>query len=385
MGPMKLLHTSDWHIGRTFHGHPTLPALRTVLGALVEQVRREGVDVVLVAGDVFDSAVPAGEHFDVLSETLRALRAAGAVVVVTSGNHDSAARLGFQSGLLADGVHILTRPEQILDPVVVHDAHGPVAIYGIPYLEPALHRHRVPEGTARGHDDVLAAVMTDIRTDAASRGGRSIVLAHCFAVGVPAPEAEAPRDITRGGLDYVTLERFDGPDYVALGHVHGRQRLSERVHYSGAPLHFTFGEAGKPRGSWLVELGAEGLVGTRWLELPVPRPLAELRGTLAELLADEALEAHREHWVRAIVTDRVRPLDAMAQLQKRFPYCAALDYRPEGRTPTASRSYAERVREQPDEAIIDGFLDHVRGAGASPEERVILDDVLATIQTETGR
>jgi len=184
---VKLLHTSDWHIGRTFHGHSSVPALRLVLEALVTTVREEAVDAVLVAGDVFDSAVPAGEHYALLTRTLEQIRGAGAEVVLTSGNHDSPARLGFQAGLLrTSGVHVLTDPEAYAEPVVLRDEHGEVGVYGIPYLEPALYRHRHPEEALRRHEDVLAFAMRRIRASAEAAGRRWVVLSHCFAVGAPA-------------------------------------------------------------------------------------------------------------------------------------------------------------------------------------------------------
>ena len=291
---MRILHTSDWHIGRSFHGHATLDALRGVLEALVAQVREHRVDLVIVAGDVFDSATPAAGAYTLLSETLRGLADAGATVVVTSGNHDSAARLGFQSALLRDGVHVVTDPATIGTPITVEDEHGPVHVYGIPYLEPVLLRSAWPG--VRTQADVLARAMELIRTDAAARGGRSIAVAHCFAAGVePTPHLE--RDIQQGGLDVVPLSTFDGVDYVALGHIHGRQRLSPRVRYAGAPLHYSFDEGHKPRGSWLVELGADGLAP----EVPgregsrrghVGRRCGKHRGMAAVAGAPQARDAH---------------------------------------------------------------------------------------------
>src|SRR5690606_21927775 len=130
----------DWHIGRTFHGNSTMDALTEVLEALVEQVRENSVDVVIVAGDVFDSATPAGPAYTLLGKTLRDLHDTGARVIVTSGNHDSAARLGFQAELLRDGIHMLTDPLSIGTPVTIADVDGPVHFYGIPYLEPAIVR-----------------------------------------------------------------------------------------------------------------------------------------------------------------------------------------------------------------------------------------------------
>ena len=306
---MRILHTSDWHIGRTFHGHSTLDALRGVLDALTAQVREHEVDVVVLAGDVFDSATPAASCYTLLSDALRALSEAGAQVVVTSGNHDSAARLGFQAALLRDGIHVLTDPRAIGTPVTVTDAAGPVHFYGIPYLEPALLRHAWPGVRSQAH--VLAHAMDLVRVDLAERGGRSVAIAHCFAAGV-APTPHLERDIQQGGLDVVPLATFDGPDYVALGHIHGRQRLSDRVRYAGAPLHYSFGEAGKPRGSWLVELDAQGFAGATWIELPVPRRLVTLTAPLEELLGQYQRGAELLHYCRErlqVVEDQVKVLD----------------------------------------------------------------------------
>ncbi|MHC2184410.1 exonuclease SbcD [Rathayibacter agropyri] len=382
---MKLLHTSDWHIGRTFHGHSTFAALGLVLDALVETVRAERIDAVLVAGDIFDSAVPAAEHFTLLTHTLEAIRAAGADVVLTSGNHDSPARLGFQAGLLrSSGVHVLTDPEAYAEPVVLRDATGlEVGVYGIPFLEPALYRHRHPEESLRRHEEVLAFAMGRVRAAAEAAGRPWVVLAHCFAVGAPAAVLE--RDITAGGLDYVSVEHFAAADYAALGHVHGRAELLPSVRYSGAPLHYSFGEAAKPRGGWLVTIGAGGLDGVEWSPLPVPRRLSVIEGRLAELLADPSLAEFEADWVSAVLTDAVRPLDAMASLQSRFPGCATLEHRPP-QAAAEPRAYAERIRGRSDVDVVDDFLAHVRGGhGATATERALTLDALAAVDAEAMR
>ncbi|PPH41292.1 exonuclease sbcCD subunit D [Rathayibacter sp. AY1E4] len=382
---MKLLHTSDWHIGRTFHGHSTTAALATVLEALVETVRAERVDAVLIAGDVFDSAVPAAEHYTLLTRTLEAIRAAGAEVVLTSGNHDSPARLGFQAGLLRGaGVHVLTDPEAYAEPVVLRDASGlEVGVHGIPFLEPALYRHRHPEEQLRRHEDVLAFAMARVRAAAEAAGRPWVVLAHCFAVGAPAAVLE--RDITAGGLDYVSVEHFAAADYAALGHVHGRAELLPGVRYSGAPLHYSFGEASKPRGAWLVTIGPEGLEGVEWSPLPVPRRLSVIEGELEQLLRDPSLAEVEGDWVSAVLTDPVRPLDAMARLQSRFPGCATLEHRPP-HAAAEPRAYAERIRGRSDVEVVDDFLAHVRGGhGATDTERALTLDALAAVEAEALR
>ncbi|TFD76111.1 exonuclease SbcCD subunit D [Cryobacterium sp. Sr8] len=377
---MKILHTSDWHIGRTFHTHSTLEHLGQVLAALVEVVRERQIDVVAVAGDVFDSAMPSKEAFTLLASTLRDIKAAGAAVVMTSGNHDSAARLGFQAEWASlAGIHVITRHDQYREPVTLTDAHGPVHFYGIPYLEPVLIRHHYPDVMLKTHEQVLGFVMDQVREDLAARGGRSVVLSHCFAAGI-APAAEATdveRDITAGGLDVVPLSVFEGPDYVALGHIHGRSTLSERARYSGAPLHYSFGEAGKPRGGWLVELDAAGLGPLEWIDLPVPRRLSELKGEMAELLDDERFAQNEGDWVKAIVTDQVRPLDSMKKLQGRFPHCVMLEHRPAIVVDAGVATYAERIKAKSDPDIIAGFLEYVRnGEGPTEFERELIAEVL---------
>ncbi|HSP74974.1 MAG TPA: exonuclease SbcCD subunit D [Cryobacterium sp.] len=398
---MKILHTSDWHIGRTFHTHSTLDHLRQVLDALVDVVRQRQIDVVAVAGDIFDSAMPSAESYTLLAAVLREIRQAGATVVMTSGNHDSATRLGFQAEWAAHaGVHVVTRPEQFLEPVTVHDEHGPVHFYGIPYLEPALIRHLSafherafqeraftgPAGeTLKTHEQVLTFVMQRIRDDLAARGGRSVVLSHCFAAGVPASAAtDAVRDITAGGLDLVPVSVFDspefpGPDYAALGHIHGRARLADRVRYSGAPLHYSFSEAGKPRGCWLVDLQAGHAAEIEWIDLPVPRRLSVLTGEIEQLLTDDDFAQFEPDWVSAILTDQLRPLDGIRRLQKRFPHCVTLEHRPSIVVDPDAASYGERIDRQTDREIVAGFLEFVRnGVGQTDFER----DLVAELLTE---
>ena len=374
---MRILHTSDWHIGRSFHGHSTLEALRGVLATLIAQVREHAVDVVVLAGDVFDSAAPASACYTLLTETLRDLSDAGSRIVVTSGNHDSAARLGFQSALLRDGIHVVTDPLSIGTPITIDDEHGPVHLYGIPFLEPALVRHLWEGAEPRSQQQAVAHAMDLVRADLAARGGRSVAISHCFAAGVAAtPGVE--REIRQGSLDVVPLSVLDGPDYVALGHIHGRQQLSSRVRYAGAPLHYSFGEGAKPRGSWLVELDAAGLASVEWLDLPVPRRLETVRGTMAELLVDDRFADAEDAWVCAQYTDPAPQPDPMRRLQARFPHCATVMHVPAVTAGDDGLGYAGRVRAaRSDVELVDAFLVHVRaGEGATEREAEVIREVI---------
>lgn len=379
---VKILHTSDWHIGRTFHQHPTTDALASVLDALVDLVRDHEVDVVVVAGDVFDSSTPSAAAVEELDRVLLALRATGATIIVTSGNHDSPARLGAKAAFAREsGVHIITRPEDHATPVTIDDQHGPVHFYGIAYLEPALIRHRWPDQELTSQATAVGFALDNIRADLAHRDGdRSVVLAHTFVSGADGESCESERGITVGGVDRVPTSAFDGITYAALGHIHGRSTLAPHLRYSGAPLHLSFSEQDKPRGAWLVTLDDGGLETVDWLDLPVPRRLATITGTLDQLLGDPALEVHETDWVRAILTDVSRPLDPMRRLQRRFEHCALLDFKPSHVDTSAAPADPRRLATLTDQQIMAEFLAFVRnGVEPTDDEAAILDDLVSEV------
>jgi DNA repair protein SbcD/Mre11 len=381
---MRLLHTSDWHIGRTLHGTDLLADQETVLGALADVVAAESVDAVLVAGDVYDRAVPSADAQAVLDRVVGRMLAAGATVVLTPGNHDSARRLGTFSGLLSvAGLHVRAATARLDEPVLLADEHGEVAVYGVPFLEPEVARFELGVPAARSHAAVLAEAMDRVRADLLLRpGARSVVLVHAFVGGGVASESE--RDICVGGVDLVPASVFDGVDYVALGHLHRPHTLAPRLRYSGSPLAYSFGEAGQAKQAWLVDLDAAGLADVRVVALPTPRSLTVLTGTLAELLEDPRHAAAEEHYVSARLTDPVRPADPMRRLQARFPHCVHLQWTGAAGA-SDGRSYRERLRGRSDLEIAEEFVRHVRGADAGPGERELLGQALVAAGREAGR
>ncbi len=369
---MRILHTSDWHVGRTFHGVDLLADQARVLGAIAALVAAHHVDVVVLAGDVYDRAVPSGEAVGVCMRALESIRAAGAVIVATSGNHDSAARLGAAASFAAaGGLHLRTRVAELDAPVLLADEHGEVAFYGVPFLEPDTARHALQQPGARTHAAVLGAAMDRVRADRAARSGtrgaglRSVVLAHAFVVGAEAAGSE--RSISVGGVETVPATVFDGVDYVALGHLHSPQTLTERVRYSGSPLPYSFGERNHRKAVWLVDLDATGLAKVRELALPVVRGLSEIEGTLPQLLENPEFADAEANYVSAVLTDEVRPLDAMRRLRERFPGAVHLDWRrPAGHQ---ALRYVERVRGRSDAQVARSFLTDVRSQPGAAESR----------------
>jgi DNA repair protein SbcD/Mre11 len=380
---LRILHTSDWHLGRSFHRVSLLAAQEAFIDHLLATVREQRVDAVLVAGDIYDRAVPPLAAVDLFDDALHRLAALGVPTVMISGNHDSARRLGVGAGLFERvGIHLRTAPAGCATPVVLTDDHGDVVFYGLPYLEPALVRdHFAAERT--GHAAVLGAAMDRVRADLATHpaGTRSVVLAHAFVTGGDPSDSE--RDITVGGVASVPAEVFEGVNYVALGHLHGCQTLTERVRYSGSPLAYSFSETHHRKTMWLVDLGAHGAVRAERLDCPVPRPLARIRGRLEELLSEPELERHEESWVEATLTDPVRPTEPMARLAARFPHVLSLAFDPERTGADPLLSYAQRMRGRTDRQIAEDFVAHVRaGRGPDTEERTVLRDAFDTVRAD---
>ncbi|MGW0736798.1 exonuclease SbcCD subunit D [Streptomyces sp. NPDC002851] len=379
---MRFLHTSDWHLGRSFHRVGLLDAQAAFVDHLVETARAERVDAVLVAGDVYDRAVPPLAAVELFDEALHRLADLGAPAVLISGNHDSARRLGVGAGLMGRaGIHLRTAAAECGTPVVLSDEHGDVACYGLPYLEPALVKDEFGVAKA-GHEAVLGAAMDRVRADLAARpaGTRSVVLAHAFVTGGEPSDSE--RDITVGGVESVPAGIFAGVDYVALGHLHGCQTLSERVRYSGSPLAYSFSEEHRRKSMWLVDLGPGGELAAERIDCPVPRPLARIEGTLEELLADPALERHTGSWVEATLTDAVRPAEPMARLAERFPHAVSLVFAPRREEGDPLASYAQRLKGRDDREIAEDFVAHVRGSGPDARERAVLRDAFDEVRAD---
>ena len=278
---MRILHTSDWHLGRSFHREGMLTHQAAYVDHLLEVVTAERVDLVVVSGDIYDRALPPVDAVRLADESLVRLAASPG-----QGGADQrqprlgpAARLQLPADRRRRRLHPGRRQHRRSRPIELDDEHGPVAVYGVPYLDPhaVAEPWRLPD---RSHQAALSEAMSRVRADLAARSTstRSVVLAHAFVAGAEPSDSE--RDISVGGVARVPTDVFSGVDYAALGHLHGRHTLTDAIRYSGSPLAYSFSEAGHLKGSWLVELGAAGLVGAEFVEAPVPRPLARLRGSL---------------------------------------------------------------------------------------------------------
>lgn len=379
---MRILHTSDWHLGRSFHGEGMLTHQAAYVDHLLETVESERVDLVVVSGDVYDRALPAVDAVALAEETLVRLSQSRARAVLTSGNHDSHQRLGFAARLIdAAGIHVRTHARDVGTPVLLEDDHGPVAVYGLPYLDPD-HLRAPWELPERSHEATLTEALARVRADLGRRTARtrSVVMAHAFVTGAEPSESE--RDISVGGVQCVPGSLFEGFSYAALGHLHGRHQLSETVRYSGSPLAYSFSEAAHHKGSWLVSLGPEGMEAAEFVEAPVPRRLVRLRGRLDDLLRDPRHSSAQTAWVQAVLTDPVRPGQAKLRLEQRFPHLLSLGFEPEGAQDAAVPGPVI-ARGRSDHEVALDFVRDLRGRPADEAESALLQDACEACCADT--
>ena len=407
---MRLLHTSDWHLGRRFHGASLLEDQSAALDRIVQLACERSVDLVVIAGDLYDRAIPPAEAVSLFTDTLARLRQAGIAVVAIAGNHDSHVRVSVYDPLLsALGVTIRGAVTRAAEPGLVEPADGgaAVAVYPLPYLEPMVDGPRLlarlePEGRADpgqaqpasagaetagaetagaaepaagrfSHEATTRLALAGIRRDLARRpGSRSVLVAHTFVAGGESSDSE--RELSVGQVDRVGVEAFAGFDYVALGHLHGSQQLDgPRLAYSGTPLPYSFSEERQRKSVRIVELAADGTPAVEVVPLEVGRRLRTLEGTLAELCADPAFESARQARVRAILTDETLPLQAMARLRERFPHAVELRHQPPVVDHAAAAERSLRIRDARSPLELAGrFFADQQGRPATAAEQELL-------------
>lgn len=376
---MRILHTADLHLGRQFNGLALEDDHAAVLDQIVATIREHRPRALVIAGDIFDRAVPPASAVRQFNGFLaRVVAETEAAVVLLAGNHDQADRIGAMA-LLSDPRRALIRgPVQAAEPpLILSDAQGPVAISALPFAHEHAARAAFGDETLQSPEAVLAAQVAAARAEVPG-GARWVIAAHAFVSGAVGSEGERP--LTRvGGIETVRPEIFAGATYVALGHLHRPQTVGlPTIRYAGAPLAFGFDEAGHDKSMSLVTLdGAGGARGTTVTPIPF-RPRRRLR-SLTGRHADLMREAPSEDFFKVVLTDQAPVIDAMKRLRAVFPNTCDLSYArvavPRGRARAAPTAETDPL------ALVTGFVAAVRDA-PSAAERQVLASALARIGAE---
>ncbi|MBN2794245.1 MAG: exonuclease SbcCD subunit D [Clostridia bacterium] len=317
---MKILHTSDWHIGKLVHGLYMTEDQKVVLEQMKDIIISEKVDVLIVAGDLYDRSIPPTHAVELVNETLTALITELHIqVIIISGNHDSPDRLDFGAQMLRNqGLHIIGQLPKEIKPIVLEDGYGFVNFYPIPYAEPALVKALYNENVS-DHESSVAVLLNQLDKNDLER---NVCIAHQFVTGTELPDtSDSERTLSIGGTDQVSVELFKDFDYVALGHLHRPQKIKyEHVRYGGSLLKYSFSEATQKKNFTLVTLNEKHQVDIKLIPVEPRRDLRIIKGKLEDLLSEDlSLLASREDYISAVLTDEGQNFEPMKRLKAVYP------------------------------------------------------------------
>jgi exonuclease SbcD len=316
---MRFIHTADWHLGRLFHGVHLTDDQAYTLDQLIGLAKEARVDAVLIAGDIYDRAIPPPEAVQLLDEVISRLVLNHHVpIVMIGGNHDSPDRLGFASKLLAgQRLHIFGPLSSAVKAVMFEDKAGPISVYAVPYAEPAVVRGHVASEAVRDHNSAMQALLARVR-QYHTLGRRTILVTHAFVIG--GEECESERPLSVGGADAVDITGFAGFDYVALGHLHRPQMVGdEHIQYAGSLLKYSFSEANHIKSVNLVDMGPDGQCTVERIRLSTRRDVRCLKGYLSDLLKGPQVGENRDDYLMISLLDTGAILDALGKLREVYP------------------------------------------------------------------
>ena len=378
---MKFIHTSDWHIGRQFHNVSLLDDQRHVLEQVIEHIKNESVDAVIIAGDIYDRSVPPAAAVSLLDEVLNTICSdLGIPVILIPGNHDGAERLRFGSNQLSQaGLHIIGDLNQITQPVVLNKNGFDVSFYGIPYNDPESVRNHFSIDVS-SHDEAhqfLVEQINAVKTDTAI----NVLISHCFIDGAEASESERPLSI--GGADRVSVDPFKAFNYVALGHLHNPQHKgAEHIRYSGSILKYSFSEQRQQKGVTLVEMNEDGVKSTTHLPLTPLRDMRILEGDLETLLKQGSTDPNNQDYLLIRLTDQSAILDPMSKLRQ--VYENVLHIEKTWLQDSGSLQVNREKLKRGELEMFQDFFKQISGNDLTTEQQTAIKNIITTISTHEG-
>lgn len=377
---MRILHTADWHLGKLFYGDYLTDDQAYVLEEqLLPMIREERVEAVVLAGDVYDRSLPPTDAVELFDEIATKITAEmGVPFFVISGNHDSAVRLSFGSRLLEkQGLYIQGELDKMTGPVILHDAAGPVAFIGLPFIDPASARVYFGDQTIRSHEDALARLIGSQPTES---GMRTVGIAHAFVAGGQACDSERPLFV--GGSDVVSASIFSSYSYTALGHLHGPQQAgSPHIRYAGSLLKYSFGESQQKKGALIVDIDEAGHAASSFLSFSPRHDVRIMEGFFEDLMKqdDEACD----DYILFRLLDAVPILDGMAKLRKKYPRAAALEM-PNRQSGSAGERNFD-LRKTTEAQLFESFAEAMMaGRTLSAEERACMQALWTELLQKEG-
>lgn len=376
---MRFLHLADLHIGKRVNGFSMIEDQKFVFEQVYNVIENEKIDGIIMAGDIYDKPVPSAEAVKLFDEMLTRLVSMDLPIFVISGNHDSAERIGFGSDILSAAKVYMSRVYNgNLQKIELEDDYGKINVYLLPFIKPATVKNIYKEAEIKDYDDVLAYVLNQEKIDETKR---NVIVSHQFVTGAMRSESE---EVSVGGLDNVSVEKYDAFDYVALGHIHRAQHIGrESARYAGTLLKYSFSEENHNKSMTIVDLKEKGNIEIK--EIPV-KPLHDLKtikGKFSEITSEEFYkELKKEDYYRAVLTDEEDILNAIGKLKSIYPNLMSMEY---DNTRTRSYSVVDNVETGEAKSPLDyfeEFFEKQNGRKMSEKQRDYLLEILGEAKEE---
>ena len=385
---MRIAHLSDLHLGRKLNDYSLINNQRKILEQVIEKIDKKEIDLVLIAGDIYDSPVPDAEAVAVLNEFLSGLKRIGKDVFMIAGNHDRGDYIEYGSDLFREmDIHVTGTWKGKLECVDLLDRYGPLHVWCLPYLSPAVVNQYI-ENEADYVSDYTGAVRYALAQGNINFEERNLLVAHQYVDGVFV-DVDGSEDYLAFGPEAVDPSVFDGFEYVALGHIHTAQSVyKDTIRYSGAPLKFTLSEIDKERSFTLATIGAKGDYRISYISLTPDQEIERLTGPFKELMMPDVIEAHRHNFLHIILDEKEDIPDAITVLREKYPYILAVSYA-DGRIQTNHVIRSEEdftvkteIREfslkEPMEVFAE-FYEKQNGTALDAEQKQYLSDLIAEL------
>lgn len=372
---MKLFHLSDLHIGKRVNEFSMIEDQKYILTQILYAADQEKPDGILISGDVYDRTIPTAEAVQMFDAFLTRLSEQKIPAFIISGNHDSAERLAFGSSLMGkSGIYFSKVYDGTVEKIPMQDAYGTVWIYLLPFLRPSTIRHALPE-RAEEVQSAADAVRIALEQTKIDEKERNVLLAHQFVTGAKRCDAE---ELQVGDVDQIPAELFASFDYVALGHIHSPQKVGrETVRYCGAPLKYSFSEAGQEKSITVVELKEKGSVDLRTIPLKPLHDLRKIRGTYLEVTAKSFYENRDcEDYLQVTLTDEEDVPDGMAKLRTIYPNLMRLEYDNKRTRSNAEVRAAERVEEKSELELFQEFYELQNNQSMTEVQEQFVEELL---------
>lgn len=373
---MKFIHLSDLHLGKRVNEFSMIEDQEYILKEILTMIKEEKPDGVLIAGDVYDRSVPSEEAMRLWDAFLVSLAEKKVPVYAISGNHDSAIRFADHSALVeSTGIHLSPEFDGSVKKYSLEDKDGKLNIYLLPFIKPATVRGFYPDEEIADYTDAVRVAIAHMDVDTAER---NIFVAHQFVTGASRCDSE---EVSVGGLDNVDASVFEPFDYVALGHIHGKQSVGrETIRYCGTPLKYSFSEKDHVKSVTVLEMGAKGEVKIGERELKPMHDLREIRGSYNELMSKKNYEGTAtDDYIQAVLTDEDDVIDAMAKLRVVYPNIMKLLYDNKRTSRTQSVTDAENVESKTPMELFEEFFEKQNNREMSDEQRELVSEKIESI------